>query len=206
MLIDNPSKVLLYFAASGSLSVAIVYGVLGVMAPRITQRQLAKFLKRKDFENFSEKPVCNKLMCFTSWFICLLLSYLSAYLINLSVTSYSELHLLEREQSLTAKFVLIRAPITITRDELKSININQEWTRRKHGPENWYEVVLETKDGTKLQPNWSISAKNNAEFATLEQFVKELKRLEFPLRFSYKDSHDIKHATQSLLDRPGDVN
>lgn len=206
MFIDNPSKVLLYFAAGGSLSVAIIYGVLGLMAPRITQRQLAKFLKRKDFENFSEKPVCNKLMCFASWFICLLMSCLSAYLVNLSVTSYSELHLVERDQSLTAKFVIIRAPKTITRDKLKSININQEWTVRKRGPEFWYEVVLQTTDGSELKPNWSISAKNTAEFAKLEQFVKELKRLEFPLSFSYKDSHNIKHATQSLLDRPGEAN
>lgn len=202
MLIDNPSKVLLYFAAGGSLSVAIIYGVLGVMAPRTTQRQLAKFLKRKDFEKFSEKPLCNKLMCFTSWFICLLMSYLSAYLINLSVTSYSELHLLEKGQSLTAKFVIIRAPKTITRDQLKSININQEWTLRKRGPEFWYEVVPETKDGTKLKPNWSISAKNTAEFARLVQFVEELKKLEFPLSFSYKDKQGKIHLTQSLMERP----
>ncbi len=206
MFIDNPSKVLLYFAVGGSLSVAIIYGVLGVMAPRITQRQLAKFLKRKDFENYADKPVCNTLMCFTSWLVCLLMSYLSVYLVNLSVTSYSELHLAETGHSLTAKFVIIRAPKTIAREELKSININQEWTKRKHGPEYWYEVVLETKDGTKLQPNWSISAKSTGEFARLVQFVEELKKLEFPLTFSYKDSHNNRHTTQSLLDRPGDAN
>lgn len=202
MFIDNPSKVLLYFAVGGSLSVALTYGFLGLIFERITQRRLAKFLKRKDFEKFSDKPIGNKLMYFMSWLICLLMSYLSAYLVNLSVTNYSELHLGETAQSLIAKFVIIRTPKTISRNELKSVNINQEWTQRKHGPEYWYEVVLETKDGTLLRPNWSISAKNTAEFARLEQFVEELKKLEFPLSFSYKDKQGKTHLTQSITERP----
>ncbi len=202
MFIDNPSKVLLYFAFGGSLSVAVLYGLLGWIAPRTTQRQLAKFFKRKDFENFADKPVGDKLMYFTSWLICLFMTCLSVYLVDLSVASYSELHLAETDQSLTAKFVILRAPQTITRDKLKLININQELTQRKHGPEYWYEVVLETKDGTKLQPNWSISAKNAAEFARLVQFVEELKKLEFPLSFSYKDKQGKTHLTQSITDRP----
>ena len=70
MFIDNPSKVLLYFAVGGSLSVALTYGFLGLISERITQRRLAKFLKRKDFEKFSDKPIGNKLMYFMSWLIC----------------------------------------------------------------------------------------------------------------------------------------
>ncbi|MDX2108096.1 MAG: hypothetical protein SFY67_17000 [Candidatus Melainabacteria bacterium] len=122
----------------------------------------------------------------------------------MAITSYTGLELSKKDEKSTieARFALFRAPILIGQDQLKTIFVKQEWTQRKFGPEDWYEIVLENNDGTRLVPNWSISAKTKDEYEQLAQFVQEMQKRNLPVQFSYKDKNGKLHETKSLTERP----
>lgn len=85
---------------------------------------------------------------------------------------------------------------------IKSVTVSQEWTSRKHGPENWYEVLIEKNNGTMLGPNWSISDKSKDELERLTQLVEQMQSQGLPLAFTYKDKNGKLHKTKSLMERP----
>lgn len=158
---------------------------------------------RKEHGRSEIKIPADKTVLAMAYFQCLFISSIAGYLFYLHVTAYNSLSLSPDGKSLTATFAFIRGPEILASDQLKSVNIEQEWTNRKFGPENWYKVVPETKAGYRLEPNWSISEKGSPEFPKLLQFVEEMKRLGLPLQFTYKDKQGKTHQTQSLLERPG---
>lgn len=141
------------------------------------------------------------------WLACGLFSTISLYYVTLSMTSYTALEISQSDEpnsdcALTARFASARFPLTIRKGELRTILIEQKWTQRKHGPENWYEVILETRDGSKLRPNWSISENALVEYAQLVLFVRDLKEKNMPLSYSYTDKHGHTHLTHSITERP----
>lgn len=140
-----------------------------------------------------------------TWLSCVLFLGVGISYLYLAMTSYTGLELSKKEDNkstIEARFALFRAPILIQQYQLKTIYVKQEWTQRKLGPENWYEIVVESNDGTRFIPNWSISAKTKDEYEKLALFVQEMQNRNLPLQFSYKDKNGKLHETQSLTERP----
>lgn len=140
------------------------------------------------------------------YLLCVFTLSISVFFIYLSTCTYQCLSVSPDGKKITLTYSLIRSPLELQTEQLKTINIKQEWTSRKFGPEDWYEVIPETKDGRLSNPEWSISAKNEREFSNLTLLVDELKRMNLPLHFTYKDKYGKTHETQSLLERPGNDN
>ncbi len=189
MLLENPSSGFIPFTIVFCLAVALINGVLAWVRPKISR--------------FSAHP---KLPLF-AWLNCAIFFVLAIYYIHMSMTSYTALQLSKdaksnTEASVTAIFAFIRGPVKIDKDQIKSILVEKEWTSRKRGPENWYEVIVETKDGASIRPNWSISEKISDEYNNLARFVQEMQSQNLPLSFSYKDKQGKTHLTQSITDRP----
>ncbi len=189
MLLENPSSNFLSFTILFCFLVAIFNGVLAFVRPKIIK--------------VPPRPVTH---VFT-WLNCAIFLALASYYCYLSVTSYTGLQLSKdsndaKNSSITAIFAVVRNPLEIKRNELQSIAVEQEWTQRKHGPENWYRIIIKTITGQVIEPNWSISAKNQNEYAKLAEFVDEMKSQNLPLSFTYKDEQGRIHSTQSITERP----
>lgn len=189
MLLENPSSNFLTFTILFCILVAIFNGVLAFVRPKIIKAP--------------PRPVTH---VFT-WLNCAIFVVLASYYSYLSMTSYTGLQLSKDangagNSSITAIFAFVRSPLEIERDQLESIAVKQEWTQRKHGPENWYRIIIKTRAGQVIEPNWSISAKNKDEYTEFAKFVDEMKNQNLPLSFSYKDEQGRIHSTQSITERP----
>jgi len=176
MLLENPSTSFVTYAIIFLFTVATINGVL------------AWFRK----------------IHFMSWLSCIIFLGVGIYYLNLAMTTYTGLQLSKREEqpAIEANFALFRGPVIYGKDQIKTIDIKQEWTSRKHGPENWYEIVVENSKGEKLEPNWSISDKSKSEYEQLTKFVQEMQIRNLPVHFSYKDKQGKMHETQSITERP----
>lgn len=202
MGIENNSAPIAGIAVLFCPFVAILTGLLGWSLSNSKLEHWINQQRKKQGRSEVKVPM-DKLGIALCYFQSVFLTSIALYLFYLHVTAYNSLSLSPDGKSLTATFAFIRGPEILAAEQLKSINIEQEWTSRKFGPENWYKVVPETKAGYRLEPNWSISEKGSPEFPKLLQFVEEMKRLGLPLQFTYKDKQGKTHQTQSLLERPG---
>ncbi|MCW5823978.1 MAG: hypothetical protein KIT34_14330 [Cyanobacteria bacterium TGS_CYA1] len=139
-----------------------------------------------------------------SWLSAIVFTGIGVYYLYLAMTCYTALELSKNAQqpSLEARFALFHGPQTLSKEQIKSIYVRQEWTSRKHGPENWYEVLIESKAGKVLSPNWSVSDKNKEELEQLTRLVEQMQSQGLPLAFTYKDKNGKLHQTKSLIERP----